>query len=1248
MLAQRSRRFVVSLFVCLLLGGILGADEKKKAPVRLALLDLRSPQRIAWLGPAVREALAAKLAGLDALQILEREEVESLLASHTGLESPPAPSMLGAQYVLTGSVQVLGEWGQPDARVRINASIASTETAQVHGDGAFVLDGTIGGIFELETELATRLVRAVGEEPQLRILQRRESRSLRSREHFGRGLRALRAARAALGRTEEGAPFSAEGRERARPLLETAASSFRAAQETNRGAFFATEHRYESDARELLARCQPDREATRRVRSETVERFRRDAAEAAPAFYNLGRALQASGSYRDALQAYDQYLQWMAENARVVRWRRENVYATRVRTPVVFGSNLALRGSVEYMAGTPSYLILGGAPGVKVFRRGTNELLWKGGMKGPRSPFASSERFMNGTDEILAVVNGTWLRIYRTPDGEVLFDEEVLQTSLGSNPHRTLLYLHETSAGDPLVTLFRATAGGAEFCTVDAERGDVLWRKALPPGTTPEKAKDVPFALPVLWEGAFITRILQNDRFDLDLRDATSGEDAADRFSPEVQAVLRRSAGGAPLQLLRGRGNTGLYALGTQKEGRQTALEIQHLRGAEGPISGVDAGAHALEYWSGATRGAGIDDLVRQRETYRQGDPALILDQKSETVDLRGYRWPQRPKNMLPRTKVGRIFGNTLFYRKRQTVQMYRLQEAGDPQLLYTYTCPWRMYSTPLYGTDSFYLFITETGMGGCDLIQVGLPTETRPVASEVQTLAQIATCHESAGRPEAAVESLEKALTAQANQPEVRLRLIRLLERLGRGGECSYHCEQAAKGRRRTDPARQELFRIYRRVLGVPDAWTPQWSRSNDSRPSPYLREDLRGQTYLALFHGHPCSWDLRKGTRNWSRHDRFAPTRQGKRRLICGQSVPAQIKGESVFLLDSRKSGPGATIRRVHLRTGDILSTHEEAAGEWHPLWRLPKRTLAAGRDYTYDAFLQRSPFRSDSTPVVYAGLQREGTDVIALDAASGGLLWRKRLGPVYEIGHVACAFLVDRLVLGRIHPDDRTRVDLLTCRYESGQPLWQRTIQWLPPRRKRQALVLLRYGGVLEVIEYFSHEGLKTNFRNRRRVFVNARNGETLARNDASPMDWIFHPDGLDALEDMDRVRIPPDEARQVKSPPPGYIAGEIFPGGPLLISSGRSNAVFLADPQTGEILVRSMIGLEGPLGTCNRPRVCGDYILASSRVFQRCESGILFRKEVFLRAIGWTDGMDRAYRTRYGPGEGAEEPAEDRSR
>ncbi len=323
-------RGISTALFCLLPCLPLGGAEKGPRPARIAVLDLKSPAATPWLGPAVSEAVAVKLAGVAGVTLVERDKVRAVLATAEG--EAITPRLLGADALLTGSIQLAGKWPDKTAKIRLSATTVAVETARIEGAASFVLDGTVGELFTLESQLAERFAKTIGKEPTVLQIDYREERNLEAKRLFGQALVLLEKAREALARETEGRASARSQRTTSDTVLQkqdpppagklrNAIRLSRQAQQANAGAFFARAHHYEGRARELLARAQTDDAAAKEIRERTVEQFRQDAADAAPAFYDLGRALHANAQYTEALQAFQHYLEWTDARAKTVLWR---------------------------------------------------------------------------------------------------------------------------------------------------------------------------------------------------------------------------------------------------------------------------------------------------------------------------------------------------------------------------------------------------------------------------------------------------------------------------------------------------------------------------------------------------------------------------------------------------------------------------------------------------------------------------------------------------------------------------------------------------------------------------------------------------------------------------------------------------------------------------------------------------------------------------------------------------------------
>lgn len=290
------------------------------ADVRVAVLDFGSSISAPWLGAAVSEAIAVKLGNLRGVTVVDRVKAWEMPAT-LGKENL-TPAALGVEYLIEGSAELIGKWPDKSAQVRLTARIVPAATEKARGKSDFDVVGTVGELFALESRLAEEAALALGREPQTLEMEYHEERTHSAKQLFGEGLSLLNEVAWALGAKADSATLTREARDRAASFLRGAIDKFRGAQQANTGRFFSRAHYYESQARELLALIQENDKETRRIREETVDRFRPDAAESAPASYDLGSALQKRGEYAEAIEAYDNYILWADETARSFRWER--------------------------------------------------------------------------------------------------------------------------------------------------------------------------------------------------------------------------------------------------------------------------------------------------------------------------------------------------------------------------------------------------------------------------------------------------------------------------------------------------------------------------------------------------------------------------------------------------------------------------------------------------------------------------------------------------------------------------------------------------------------------------------------------------------------------------------------------------------------------------------------------------------------------------------------------------------------
>lgn len=285
-------------------------ERQTQELLRLGILDFScaGETKLAdWLGVAMAEALYTRLAGVPGVMLLERQRV-AVLTAHANQRQLQG---LGCDVLVTGTVQALPAGAT--TRLRVNIKLISASTALLHGTESLVIDGELPELFTLQRLAAGELAHALTLRAANAELARPNGSNLAAEELFAHGTgQLMHAVRTAVSAQHE------KETEETRILLRRAIDLLRRAQQANNG-YFVRAHTLETDARELLARLTPEEAAT--IRADTVSVLQNDAGAAAPAFFNLGRALQANGDYAAAISAYTDFLSWMDARQRLLAWR---------------------------------------------------------------------------------------------------------------------------------------------------------------------------------------------------------------------------------------------------------------------------------------------------------------------------------------------------------------------------------------------------------------------------------------------------------------------------------------------------------------------------------------------------------------------------------------------------------------------------------------------------------------------------------------------------------------------------------------------------------------------------------------------------------------------------------------------------------------------------------------------------------------------------------------------------------------
>ncbi|MBT9548124.1 MAG: tetratricopeptide repeat protein [Candidatus Sericytochromatia bacterium] len=211
-----SRQWIVSGIVCLNSGlfvlnplalpayaaQVSPTAAQQSEPLRLVILPFRNLTDKAedqWLGNSFAESLTMGLLKVRALRVIERNQLTALLKEQqlgqSGLadesSAPQLGKLLGAKVVVIGSYQKVGDMLQANVRL-VNA-----ETGQVDPDHHARIQGRFESIFELQNELAEKLITQLevkAQPAEVKEMQAvfRATRSPEAYRHYIQGMQFLR------------------------------------------------------------------------------------------------------------------------------------------------------------------------------------------------------------------------------------------------------------------------------------------------------------------------------------------------------------------------------------------------------------------------------------------------------------------------------------------------------------------------------------------------------------------------------------------------------------------------------------------------------------------------------------------------------------------------------------------------------------------------------------------------------------------------------------------------------------------------------------------------------------------------------------------------------------------------------------------------------------------------------------------------------------------------------------------------
>lgn len=294
--------FFLTLFVFFIIPSCVQIFGQSKSLQSVAVIRFENRSTLPendWLGLGFAETISSKLGLIDGLAVIERTKVNEVLTraskedrlneSQTSVGESYA-RILGVEYLLIGSVQMTGSYKDAATPIKVSARIINTSTAEIKGDLVFSVRGNIGDLFTLESELAGKFCEALGVTSGIAALAYEDAQSLLAQQLYSEGMKAY---------------YS--------NAYPKAIELFREAIHKNEGVFYAAAHTMEGYARQKqIARAQESEKE--KFKEEYVTQFRKDASEAAPAFYDLGTAQQATGLYDEGIKAFGEYLRYMNKN----------------------------------------------------------------------------------------------------------------------------------------------------------------------------------------------------------------------------------------------------------------------------------------------------------------------------------------------------------------------------------------------------------------------------------------------------------------------------------------------------------------------------------------------------------------------------------------------------------------------------------------------------------------------------------------------------------------------------------------------------------------------------------------------------------------------------------------------------------------------------------------------------------------------------------------------------------------------
>lgn len=185
-----AKLLLVEVIVCLCFASISGANERKSLAV-VSFKNLTEDKETDWIGAGFASTAANKLANIQSLRVVEREQLRAALdeiaLGMSGIIDPKtaqkAGRVIGVEYIVIGDFQKFG------SQIKVNSRIIEVETAIVVKTES--VHGEINNVFNLQDELALKMAEAIDipiSPSEKTRIEAKPTTSLTAYEHYSKGV----------------------------------------------------------------------------------------------------------------------------------------------------------------------------------------------------------------------------------------------------------------------------------------------------------------------------------------------------------------------------------------------------------------------------------------------------------------------------------------------------------------------------------------------------------------------------------------------------------------------------------------------------------------------------------------------------------------------------------------------------------------------------------------------------------------------------------------------------------------------------------------------------------------------------------------------------------------------------------------------------------------------------------------------------------------------------------------------------